>query len=73
MFTEKILRGRGLEVARSLNSKNAFYFPLPFGVSFDFLIANFVRRYPNAQNDIVCGDSTKAIPLYGCSYRANFQ
>jgi hypothetical protein len=72
MRTEKILRGRGPEVARALIGENSFYFLQPFDVRFDFLLADFARRFPDAHNYVICGDSTTAIPLCGCSYRASF-
>lgn len=72
MRTEKILRGRGPEAARSLIGENSFYFLQPFDVRFDFLLADFARRFANTHNYVICGDSTTAIPLSGCSYRASF-
>lgn len=72
MRTEKILRGRGPEAARSLIGENSFYFLQPSEVRFDFLIADFARRHPEAHNHVICGDSTTAIPLCGCPYRASF-
>jgi hypothetical protein len=66
------LGGFGPQVAKSLIGDNSFYFLQPFGVRFDFLLADFARRFPDAHNYVICGDSTTAIPLCGCSYQASF-